>query len=127
MNYQEKNIYQQIHPVRLIVDWGTGFYSCYLFWNNDFIPALIVAFIPSLIVAAIIFRFVDLEPYKNSRFGRYYKRIYNKQVDLLRFMGFAVMAIASWYHEWFGIAAGLILILYTWIYGIFQKQTEKKK
>lgn len=122
MNLIEKNLYQQIHPVRLAVDWGSGFFSCYLFWHQEIAGALIIAFIPSLFVSMIVMRFVDLEKIKNSAFGRYYKRTYKQSIDLYRFGGFVIMALGSWYHSLPGAAVGLAVIVVTWTYGLFQKK-----
>lgn len=122
MNIPEKNLYQQIHPARLVTDWTTGLYACYLLWHQELIPALISAFIPSLIVSVFIVRFVDLEKVKNSLFGRYYKRTYNRTVDLIRFGGFVVMAAGSWQLSLPTAGAGLAIILGTWTYGLFTKK-----
>ena len=119
MNLPEKNLYQQIHPARLITDWSTGLYACYMVWNQEIIPAVILAFIPSLIVSLIIVKFGDLEKTKNSAFGKYYKRIYNRTVDLIRFAGFVIMAGGSWSHSFPTIGVGLAVIVGTWMYGLF--------
>ncbi len=124
MTLLEKNLYQQIHPVRLFTDWSSGFYACYLFWNQLMIEGLIAAFIPSLIVSLIILRFTDLEKIKNSKFGRYYKRTYNRTVDFTRFGGFGVMAAGSWNQSLQIAGVGLIIVIGTWTYGLFQ--TDKK-
>lgn len=122
MNLPEKNLYQQIHPARLLSDWATGLYACYLLWQQEIIAAVVLAFIPSLIVSLIIVRFVDLEKVKNSPFGRYYKRTYNKTVDIIRFGGFVVMAGGSWSHSFPAVGIGLAIIIGTWTYGLFSKQ-----
>ena len=121
MNLQEKNLYQQIHPIRIATDWLSGFYACYLFWQHEPIPALVMAFIPSLVVSLFVVKNSDLEKLKNSAFGRYYKRIYSKSIDLVRFAGFVVMSVSSWYQEWSGIILGVLIVLATWIYGLFTK------
>lgn len=121
MNLPEKNLYQQIHPVRLAVDWITGFASCYLFWKQDAVGAVIVAFGPSLLVSLVIVRFADLEPLKNSAFGRYFKRTYNRTADLIRFGGFIIMAVSSWFQDLRFAGVGLIVIIATWTYGLFRK------
>lgn len=121
MNLPEKNLYQQIHPLRLATDWITGFAACYFFWQQDAVRALIIAFIPSLIVSLIVIRFADLERLKNSSFGRYFKRTYNKTVDLVRFGGFIIMAVSSWFQDLRFAGVGLFVIIGTWTYGLFRK------
>ncbi len=122
MNLPEKNLYQQIHPARLITDWVTGFYACYLCWQHELVPALVVAFIPSLVVSLIVVRFADLEKIRNSPFGRYFKRTYNKKIDFIRFGGFIIMAAGSWNNMLFIAGFGLIVIVGTWVYGMFDKK-----
>ncbi|MFA6469065.1 MAG: hypothetical protein WCW35_09210 [Bacteroidota bacterium] len=122
MNLLEKNLYQQIHPARLITDVSTAFGACYFFWQHDVVGALIVAFIPSLFVSLTIVRFANLERIKNSAFGRYHKRIYNKTVEFIRLAGLAAMAIASWYQSLDAAGAGFAVILITWSYGLFTKK-----
>lgn len=119
MNLQEKNLYQQIHPARLLTDWATGIYGCYLLWQHELVPALVVAFIPSLIISLIVVRFTDLEKIKNSRFGRYFNRTYNKKIDLTRFGGFIIMAAGSWNQMLVIAGFGLVVIIGTWVYGLF--------
>lgn len=122
MNLIEKNLYQQIHPLRLATDWLSGFAACYLLWQKEVAGGIIVAFIPSLFVSLVVMRFVDLEKVKNSAFGRYYKRTYKQLLDTLRLAGFAVMAIGSYNQSLPAVGAGLLLIIGTWTFGIFQKK-----
>ena len=122
MNLQEKNLYQQIHPARLLTDWSTGLYACYLFWQQELVPGIILAFIPSLVISLIIVRFADLEKLKNSSFGKYFKRTYNRTVDLVRFGGFGLMAVASWQQSFPALCAGLAVIIGTWSYGLLWKK-----
>jgi len=102
----------------LLVDWSTGLYACYLLWQQELVPAIVVAFIPSLIISLIVVRFVNLERIKNSSFGRYYKRTYNKTIDLTRFGAFVIMAIGSWSQSLIIAGIGLAIILGTWTYGL---------
>lgn len=123
MNFQEKAIYQQIHPARIFTDWASGIYACYCFWHQQIVLGLVMMFIPSLVVSVLVTRFADLEKLKNSSFGKYYKRIYSKSIDLVRFAGFILMMGGSWLQNWELIIGGFVVVLYTWILGIF---TSKK-
>lgn len=122
MTLQEKNLYQQIHPARLIADWASGIAACYLFWQNDIWFGVALSFVPSLIVSLLVIRFADLEKIQQSKFGDYFKRTYNKKVDLIRFAGFVVAAGASWWQNIPGVAAGFAVILGTWTYGLILKK-----
>lgn len=122
MNFQEKNLYQQIHPLRLFTDWSSGITACYFFWLRDIWLGVTIAFLPSLIISLLVVRFGDLEKLKSSPFGQYYKRTYNKTSDLIRFAGFVILASASWWQLVPGMIAGLLIILVTWTYGLFIKK-----
>jgi hypothetical protein len=122
MTLIEKNLYSQIHPVRLFTDWTTGLYAVYLLWYQDLVAAMITAFIPSLIVSLVIVRFVDLEKVKNAPFGRYFKRTYNRTIDLTRFGGFIIMCGGAWMQVAPAVAVGLAVIIGTWTYGLFTKK-----
>ncbi|MBI2427536.1 MAG: hypothetical protein HYV29_01820 [Ignavibacteriales bacterium] len=122
MTLQEKNLYQQIHPARLITDWAAGIAACYLFWQNDIWLGVAISFVPSLIVSLLVIRFADLEKIRQSTFGDYFKRTYSKRVDLIRFAGFVVTAGASWWQNIPGVAAGIVIIIATWTYGLMIKK-----
>jgi hypothetical protein len=122
MTLQEKNLYQQIHPARLITDWVSGIAAWYLFWQNDIWFGVALSFGPSLIVSLLVIRFADLDKVKNSPFGEYFKRTYNKKVDLIRFAGFVIAAGASWWQNIPGIAVGIAVITATWTYGLVVKK-----
>lgn len=124
MTLQEKSMYQQIHPLRLTVDWVTGLTACYLFWLHDMVNGLIVAFIPSLLVSLFVIRFGELEKLKNSSFGKYYKRTYSKTIDLVRFGGFVIMSGSAWYNFAEGIVGGIVVVIATWTYGMFLKKEQ---
>ena len=122
MTLQEKNLYQQIHPVRLATDWSTGIGACYLFWIHEIWYGVALSFLPSLIVSLLVFRFADLGKIKNSKFGAYFQRTYNKTVDLIRFVGFIILAAGSWWHIVTAMALGFLIIAGTWTYGLLIKK-----
>jgi hypothetical protein len=122
MTLQEKNLYQQIHPARLITDWSSGIAACVMFWMHEFWLGILLSFIPSFIVSLFVIRLADLDSLKTTRFGRYYQRTYNRTVDLVRFAGFVITAAACWWNFIAGIIAGVMIILATWMYGLFVKK-----
>lgn len=122
MTFQEKNLYQQIHPVRLITDWTAGLTACYFFWLREIWLGVAISILPSLIVSLLVVRFADLEKIKSSPFGEYFHRTYTKTVDIIRFSGFVILAGASWWHFAPGMIAGLLIIIGTWTYGLLIKK-----
>jgi hypothetical protein len=78
----------------------------------------LVAFVPPIIASLFIVRFVDLEPYRLSAFGRYIRRYMTRPVETLRFAGYAVMAAGAWYHVGWVILVGLLVISLAWLRGV---------
>ncbi|MHB8752418.1 MAG: hypothetical protein ACYDBJ_24900 [Aggregatilineales bacterium] len=123
MTFQEKSLYHQIHPLKLLVDIGITFPALYLLWQHQLIVGLIVTFVPSIIVSALLIRFADLEPYKRSAFGRYVHRNMTSFPVALRVIGLIVMCVGAWLQIFWLILMGLAIVLLAWLRGfIFPSQ-----
>lgn len=118
---KDKALYHQIHPFKLFVDFATGFLAVYFFWLHDVVTGLIVAFVPSVVVSLIMIWTMDFAKQKNSRFGKYVARFMTRSKENLRLFGFFVMLAGGWYQSWLVIVAGLVVILYSWMYGLFYR------
>jgi hypothetical protein len=118
MTLKEKILYHQIHPLKLIADWGTGILALYLFWRNNILPALLLASIPSSIVSVIVIRFADLKKYQQSRIGRYICQFMTRPLEIIRLAGYVLMALGAWYHVLWPIAAGFLAITLAWLRGV---------
>ncbi len=118
MTLQEKSLYHQIHPLKLCTDWSTGIIALYPFWQNKLLTALLIAFLPSIIASVILIRFVDLEKYKRSSFGKYVHQYMTRPIEMVRFVGYALMAIGAWYHTIWLIPSGVLVILLAWLRGV---------
>ena len=71
MTPQEKILYHQIHPLKLCTDICAEVVSLYLFWKRKLIAGFVVLLVPPIIASTLIIKWVDLEAYKQSAFGRY--------------------------------------------------------
>lgn len=118
MTLQEKSLYHQIHPLKLCTDWSTGFIALYPFWQHQLLMALLIAFLPSILVSFILMRFANLEKYEQSAFGKYIRQYMTRPVEMARFAGYAVMAMGAWYHAAWLIPLGLLVILLAWLRGV---------
>jgi hypothetical protein len=118
MNLEEKSLYHQIHPLKLFTDWSTGIIALYPFWQHNLALALIIALVPAPIVSFLLVRFANLEKYKESSFGKYIRKYMTRQVEAIRFTGYAMMAVGAWYHVIWLIPLGLIIILFGWFRGL---------
>jgi hypothetical protein len=118
VTFREKALYHQIHPAKLATDIGATPISLYLFWQHSLIAALLVTFMPSIIASFIIIQTANLDRYKNSAFGRYLARYMTPATQALRFAGLIVMIVGAWYHVWWLIALGLVIVLLAWLRGV---------
>ena len=118
MNLQEKSLYHQISPLKLVTDWGTGIIALYPFWQHELWIALLVAVVPSMLVSLVLIRFVNLEKYSQSSFGKYIQKYMTRPVEMLRFAGYILMALGAWYHAILFILVGLLVIVLAWLRGL---------
>lgn len=118
MDFREKKLYHQIHPAKLFIDWSTGIIAFYFLWLHKIIIALIVMFVPAFIASVVIIQFVNLEKYKRSPFGNYINGYMTNTMEGIRFIGFAVAAFGAWFHTFWLIPCGIIIIIFGWIRGI---------
>lgn len=120
MDMKEKVLYHQIHPAKLLTDWGTMAVALSLLWQHRWRLALIVAFVPSIIASYTLIRYADLEPYKQSRFGAYIAGSMTRTMEGIRFLGAAVMMVGAWRRRGWMLPAGLLIILAGWMRGILR-------
>ena len=120
MTLQEKTLYHQIHPLILFTDLSAGIVALYPLWQNNLLTALLVSFMPPMIVSFMHIRFVNLEKYKQSSFGKYVQPYMSHSVERIRFAGSELMAAGAWYHsEWLIPMNGFLVGVSPWLRGVF--------
>jgi hypothetical protein len=117
MSPRDKYLYHQIHPLKLAADVGSGFGSLYPLWHHHLALALAVMLVPPPLVSLLVMRFAELEPYRQSAFGRYIARSMSHAMEALRLIGMIVVAIGAWHQSRLAIAGGCALILFAWLRG----------
>jgi hypothetical protein len=118
MTLKEKILFHQVHPGKLATDIAAAFISLYFFWQHDLIVGLPTHFLPPPIASFAVIHFANLEGYKNSRLGAYLLRYMMPTAQATRLLGDIIMVFAAWFHSPIGIAAGLIVVLAAWTYGL---------
>jgi len=118
MNRRERLLYHQIHPGKLLADVATAAVAAALLWLHHPLPALVVGFVPSVIVSVVLVRWGDLEPYRNSRFGGYVRRFMTRGVELARLAGLIPLWGGAWARRPVIMVAGAAWILGCWLWGI---------
>lgn len=93
----KKKLYHQIHPLRLGTDIAVTPISLYFMWQHAILPALLVAFVPPVIVSLGMMKWTpDLEPLKNSSLGKYIKVYMTPWIEAIRFLTLVPMAYGAW-------------------------------
>ncbi len=117
MTIEEKILYHQIHPLKLLTDWSTGLVAIYLLWRHELIAALLLAFLPSILISWVLVRYAALECLRSSRFGGYIRQYMTRPIESLRFIGYGIMAAGGWFHLVGLVLFGLLVILFAWLNG----------
>src|SRR6195256_4820125 len=117
MNSKEKYLYHQIHPLKLFTDIGAAVASLYLLWRHQLAFAFVVMLVPPPVASFLLMRYADLEPYRQSAFGKYIARSMSHAMEAVRLAGMAVTALGAWRHSLWIIVAGIAIVLFDWLRG----------
>ncbi|TGK04009.1 hypothetical protein EHO59_10850 [Leptospira semungkisensis] len=127
MTTKEKILYHQIHPLKLMVDFCTGFLTTFLAWEHNLLWFLVLFLIPSIIATLVIIQFVDLERRKNSPFGKYIENYMGSSMQMIRSCGQLIMWFSAWFHLPILIILGFIVILAGWMNGLVIQWFRRKR
>ncbi len=117
MTRREKYLYHQIHPLKLLTDAGAGFGSLYPLWHHHLGLALVIMLVPPPLVSLLLIRFANLEPYRQSVFGKYVARSMSHLMEAIRLLGMIVIAIGAWDQSLWMIWVGCGVVLFAWLRG----------
>jgi len=119
MDFQEKQLYHQIHPLKLATDIGVTPIFLFLLWRHAIAAALIVGFVPPVVVSAAMMTWPpDLETLKSSAFGDYVSKYMTRTIEAVRFLTLLPMAWGAWTHNFWLIAVGMLILLLAWCNGL---------
>jgi hypothetical protein len=117
MDFRERALYHQIHPVKLLTDGVTALGAAALLWQHRPAAAFLLGFVPSLVASTLLICCADLEPYRRSPFGRYLSRSMTRSMEAARFGGLTLFWAGAWLHRLLLIASGLLVIALVWLRG----------
>ena len=127
MEFAERKLYHQIHPLKLATDVGVTPVALYCLWVHRPLSAAIVGFVPPIVVSAAMLRWPpDLEPWKASALGRYVGRYMTPLIELVRFLTLAPMAYGAWNHEPGWIVIGLVMLVVAWANGLIWPKPRRR-
>jgi hypothetical protein len=122
MTRQEKLLYHQIYPAKLLADWIPGMGTIYLMWRHQLVATLVITFGLAFLATFLVIQAVDLKPYRDSRFGRYLKKYMSPFWQGVRFSGQVMIWIGAWDHRWWLMGLGLFVIIFGWAHGLIFPQ-----
>ena len=122
LDIRERILLHQVHPAKLATDWGTGLTAAWLFWDHRLPAALIVGFLPSILMSIYLVLRVDLTRYRDSPLGRYFLSPRTRPGDPVRLFGLLLMWGGAWFNSILAAAAGLAVIIAAWGRGLFVKE-----
>ena len=117
LSSREKELYQQIHPGKLATDIAAFVLSTYLIWIHQLIFGILAGFIPAIVASAIVVRYANLERYAASHLGRYVRKYMTRTIEAVRFVGLFVSWSGAWYHIWWIIGVGILIVILAWLRG----------
>ena len=124
MNFADKVLYHQIHPLKLGTDILASLVSLYFFWQHRLLIGLLLHLAPPIIASLVVIHMVDLEPQRQSAFGEYVKRMMTRKIEAIRLSGDIVMVLGAWSRSPPLIGAGLAIVIAGWLSGIVKTQRQ---
>jgi hypothetical protein len=121
MTLQEKILYHQIHPLKLIADIGCEPVSLYFFWQRNLLLGFATHFVPPVAASLWLIRYADLEAYKTSSGGEFLRRHMTRAVEGIRLGGDLLLVVGAWIHRPWMIAFGLAVIVLAWCSGLMRE------
>jgi hypothetical protein len=106
--------YHQLHPAKLLVDWGTAIIAGGLLWWRQPLAAFAVGFGPSIVVTSLFLSGrLDraVESIKSRPFAQVIGPELSTDVNAVRFAGLAVFWAGCWFHHEWLIPGGLLIII----------------
>jgi len=105
--------------VKLAADGGTAVFLVYMLCHHSLIAAIVIGSIPPVAASLTLMRYANLEPLKQSSFGRYLARYMTFLAMAQRLAGLVGILIGASFHLVWLIAVGLAVVVAAWIYGLF--------
>jgi hypothetical protein len=124
MNFRDKVLYHQIHPLKLGTDILASLVSLYFFWQHRLLIGLLLHLLPPFIASLVVICMVDLETQRQSTFGQYLKRMMTHKIEAIRLSGDIVMVLGAWSRSSPLIGAGLAIVIAGWLSGLVKTQRQ---
>lgn len=118
MTRLDKVLYHQVHPLKLGTDILAAIVSTYFFWEHQLAFGLLSAFIPPVVMSALLLNTLSFAWIRDSAVGRYLKRSMTRPMEIVRLAGTLPMFVGAWYHLPWLLLLGIPIILFGWLRGL---------
>jgi hypothetical protein len=118
MDRQEKMLYHQMRPLKLPADSSPMLAVIYFGWRRRPAPALLASSALPGLASALLMRYADLEPLKESRAGRYMRQYMMPAMLRPRATVAGVIFLGAWSRHAGLALAGLLIVLAGWSGGL---------
>lgn len=119
MTRQERLLFHQLHPLKLLTDFTTSFASAWLLWEARWLEAAAVAFLPSFVVTGWLVARADLDGLQRSLMGRYVAEHMTRTATSIRIAGQLVMWVGAAVHVPWLLPLGLMTVIFGWVRGLW--------
>jgi len=113
-NVAERALYHQVRPLKLATDFSTAAASLLLLGRHQLATALVVMWVPSVLVSTWLIRFGNFSKTRDSALGAYLRRYMTRSMEALRFAGMGLAAVGAWEHAAWLIVIGALVIASGW-------------
>jgi len=110
----ERVLYHQVHPLKLATDFSTAIASLLLLGRHRLGLALLVMWIPSVLVSIALIRRCDFARTRDAAVGAYLRRYMTRNMETVRFLGLGLAAVGAWQHVTWLIVLGAALVASGW-------------
>lgn len=107
-----KTLCLRLHPAKFAVDWVSGVFSLYLFWQHALVWAVAVTVILPLLSGYFVKRFADMDKFRQSPLGQYSAIYLTGVVRVLMSGGYLVMMLGAWERTTWIIGVGFFIALF---------------
>lgn len=115
LSFEERVLYQQAHPLKLLVDLVSGAVALPLLWLHHLAPALVVGMGPPTMAAMLVVLLADLDDLAYSPYGRAARFALSSAMQVVRLAGYAALGYGAWSRDPALSAIGAALTLGAWI------------
>jgi hypothetical protein len=115
MNFAERALYHQVHPLKLVTDIASGIVALALFAGHWFNAGLVVLVFPPALASLYLLAFGRLDHLAATPLGRHVRRSMTPSAQILRPAALIAMCVGAWRRQWTLLIVGAALTVWVWV------------